>query len=155
MTQSYDQQDVQQILQLAIARQDRGETLTREHLLEMADELGISPESLLAAEKDWLTKQSEFQQKQDFDLYRRRKFQKNTERFLIVNTFLVLLNLVNSHALSWSLYIILGWGLGLALNAWKIYKIDQEDYEKAFQVWRRKQQLGQSINTVLDKFLKP
>lgn len=155
MTQSYNQQDIQQILHLAIARQHQnGELITRDQLLEIATELGISPETFLAAEKEWLAQQGEFQQKQDFDIYRRRKLRLNTEKYLIVNTFLILLNLLTSYSLSWSLYVVLIWGLGLALNAWNTFKTDTEEYEKAFQNWQRKRQIGQSINTVLGKIFK-
>ncbi len=155
MTESYNQQAIQQILQLAIARQhENGELMNRDQLLEIAAELSISPETLLAAEKEWLARQGEVQQKQDFDNYRRRKLRLNAEKYLIINTFLMLLNFLNSYSLSWSLYILIIWGLGLALNAWNTFKTDTEEYEKAFQNWQRKRQIGQSINTVLGKVFK-
>ena len=50
----YQQEDIQQILNLAIARQGDGEEFSREHLVEIAAELGISPDTLLEAEQEWL-----------------------------------------------------------------------------------------------------
>jgi hypothetical protein len=52
------------------------------------------------------------------------------------------LNVLTTGELSWSLYILLFWGLGLGLNAWNTYQLEGEDYERAFQTWYRKHQLS-------------
>jgi len=49
---------------------------------------------------------------------------------VIVNSFLVLLNLVSAGGLSWSLYIVLFWGLGLGLDTWNTYQYTGEEYEE-------------------------
>jgi hypothetical protein len=152
---SYSQEDVQQILHLALARQEQSGEMTRAQLLEIAEDLGITPDALQAAEKEWLARQSEFQQRQVFDTYRLSKLKENLVKYSIVNSFLVLLNLASTHNLSWSLYILLAWGLGLSLQAWKTYQTSGEEYEQAFQRWRVKQQLGQSFTTLVNKWLKP
>ena len=154
ITRSYNQDDIQQILAAAIARQDLDSEFTHEQLLEIAAELDISPECLQAAEQEWLAKQGELQKRQDFNLYRRGKLQKSLGKYAIVNTFLIPLNLISAGGLSWSLYILLFWGLGLGLNAWNVYQSDGEDYERAFQQWYRNHQLKASINTFFNRFLK-
>lgn len=154
ITRSYHQEDIQQILQIAIARQAHEGEFSREQLLEIAAELEISPESLEAAEREWLAQQGELQKRQDFNTYRRRKLQKRVGNYAIVNSFFVLLNLVSAGELSWSLYILLFWGLGLGLNTWNTYVSKGEDYERAFQNWYRQHQVKQSINNLLNKWLK-
>lgn len=151
----YAQEDVQQILHLAIARKTENGEFTRVQLVEMAHELGISPDNLTLAEQEWLSHQGEFKERQAFDGFRRARLRRNVIRYSIVNSFLVLLNLATAHALTWSLPIIFLWGLWLALKAWKTYELEGEEYEKAFSSWRLKQQIGQSINTTLNKWLKP
>ncbi|MDP8933877.1 MAG: 2TM domain-containing protein [Cyanobacteriota bacterium] len=154
INQIYGSEDAQGILQLAIARrQDEGE-LSRIQLFEIAAELGISEQDIVAAEQQWLATRGEFQEKLVFNSYRRSKLQKNVTKYGIINTFLVLFNLAGSHELSWSLFILLTWGLGLSLNAWNVYQTEGEDYEQAFQRWRLKKQVGQSIGTAADKFMK-
>ncbi|WP_333307028.1 MULTISPECIES: 2TM domain-containing protein [unclassified Microcoleus] len=154
INQIYGSEDAQGILQLAIARrQDEGE-LSRVQLFEIAAELGISEQDILAAEQQWLATRGEFQEKLVFNTYRRRKLQKNVTKYGIINTFLVLFNLAAAHELSWSLFILLTWGLGLSLNAWNVYQTEGEDYEQAFQRWRLKKQVGQSIGTATNKFMK-
>ncbi len=151
---SYHQEDIQQILHIAIGRQAYEGEFSREQLLEIAAELEISPECLQMAEREWLTQKADIQKRQDFDTYRRGKLQKRFGNYVIVNSFLVLLNLISAGALSWSLYVLLFWGLGLGLNSWNTYQAKGEDYERAFQKWYRQHQMRQSIDSLLNKWFK-
>ncbi len=154
ITSSYHQENIQQILQIAIARQAYEGEFSREQLLEIAAELEISPECLQAAEGEWLTQQADLQQRQAFNTYRRGKLQKRFGNYVIVNSFLVLLNLVSAGELSWSLYVVLFWGVEVGLDTWNTYQSKGEDYERAFQKWHRQHQLKQSMNTFVNKWLK-
>lgn len=138
----YQQEDIQQILNLAIARQGDGEEFSREHLVEIAAEIGISPDTLLEAEQEWLLQKQEQQKHYEFNRYRRSRLKKRLGKFLIVNGFLIVLNLLTAGQLSWSLYILVFWGLGLGLNAWNTYQLEGEDYERAFQKWHRNHQIA-------------
>ncbi len=154
--QSYTQDDVQQILQIALTRRSESEggELTKAQVLEIAHDLGISSEELATAEQEWLTRRSEFQEKQVFNQVRRERLKQSLIKYGIVNSFLVVLNLVTAHTLSWCLPILLLWGLWLALDAWKTFQVEGEDYDKAFQRWRLKKQVGQSIGSLAHKILK-
>jgi hypothetical protein len=154
ITRSYHQEDIQQILNLAIARQANGGEFSREQLVEIATELGISTDTLLEAERDWQIQQGEQQKRSEFNLYRRGKLQKRVGKYLIVNSFLVGLNFVSAGELSWSLYILLFWGLGLGLGAWNTYQLQGEEYEQAFRKWYRKHQIAQSIYTRINSWMK-
>lgn len=157
LTRYYNQQDIQQILNLAIARQVKDEELSRDHLVEIAAELGISTESLLEAERDWQLQQKEQQKRYHFNIYRHSQLKKRFGRYLIVNSFLVGLNLVSASELSWSLYILLFWGMWLGLSAWNTYQLQGEEYEREFQKWYRKQQLTQvahSVYTRINNWIK-
>ncbi len=154
ITRSYHQEDIQQILNLAIARQANGGEFSREQLVEIAIELGISTDTLLEAERDWQIQQGEQQKRSEFNLYQRGKLQKRVGKYLIVNSFLVGLNLISAGELSWSLYILLFWGLGLGLGAWNTYQLQGEEYEQAFRKWYRKHQIAQSIYTRINSWMK-
>lgn len=155
MPESYSPEDVQQILQLAIAKRSNDEDFSRVQLLEMADELGISPENLAVAEEQWLTRQDEFKERQQFDNFRRNKLKQNFVRYVIVNFFVIGLNLVLFQSANFGLTIALLWGLILALNTWKAYEMDPEEYENAFTKWRLKKQIGKSITIAFDRLLNP
>lgn len=154
ITRSYHQEDIQQILQIAIARQAYEGEFSREQLLEIAAELEISPECLQTAEREWQASQGEIQKRQAFNTYRHGKLQKHFGKYVIANSFCVLLNLVSVGHLTWSLYVLLVWGLGLGLNAWNTYQSEGEDYERAFQNWYSRQQLRRSVNGLLNRWLK-
>jgi 2TM domain len=139
ISQTYGSDDVQGILQLAIAQKEENGELSRVQLFEIAAELGISEQDIVAAEQQWLATREEFQEKLVFNSYRRRKLHQSLTKYGIVNTFLVVLNLVTAHQLSWSLLVLLAWGLKLSLKAWNVYQTKGEKYEKDFQRWRVKE----------------
>jgi hypothetical protein len=152
--QSYSQEDIQQILQIAFNRQPDKEEWTREQLWEIAAELNIEPGALVSAEQDWLNNKLAAEKKQDFDRFRRDRFKQKAARYLIVNIFLLSLNLIGTHTLSWSLYILLFWGLGLALSAWNTFALKGQAYEEAFQHWKFKDEMKQSMASLWDKIKK-
>jgi 2TM domain len=140
MTDSYRSDDVQQILQRAMARKQEGE-FSHEQLLEMASELGISADNLQIAEQEWLAQRGEIQERKEFDAALREGLKSHFFSYLAVNTFLLLLNLVTDQTISWALYPLLGWGLGLLLQALQTYQLKGEKYEIAFQHWREHRQI--------------
>lgn len=145
----YTQDEIQQILNLAIAQQAYQGEFTREQLVEIAEELEITSECLQLAEKDWLNQQLELQKREAFNSYRQGQLQHSAGRFAIINSSLVTLNFLIAGHLTWSLYIILFWGVKVALNAWKTYNTQGESYEQAYQKWKRKHQLKEGMSNLL------
>lgn len=151
---SYSPEDIQQILNIAIARHHSDEELTRQQLWEIASEMDISNAIIKSAEKDWLEKKVVDRQRHAFDVYRRQNFQQKLTKYAIVNTFLISLNLIAAGTLSWSLYILLFWGLGVALNGWKAYQSKGDAYDKAFQRWSFQNEVKQTMTTVWTRLQK-
>jgi DNA-binding transcriptional MerR regulator len=153
---SYSQDDVQRILHLAIARQadDQDKEFSYEQILEIAQELEISADTLKLAEKDWRSQNREIQQRQEFSTYRLTRFKKRLGNYTIVNAFLILVDFVGGGTLSWSLYLLIFCGLTLGLDVWNTFFTKGEEYEMAFQRWNRKHQIKQTINTVVNKWFK-
>ena len=150
-SQTYSPDAIQQILQLAIARQSDNDEFSREQLLEIARELDISPENLQAAERDWLTQQGEQHQRGQFDLYRRTKRSRKLTKYAIVSSVFIALNLLSAGTISWSLYLVLPWGVAVGLKQFNLYNQTQDEYEKEFQTWCRRQQLEQSVGQIWDR----
>ncbi|MEL6910371.1 MAG: 2TM domain-containing protein [Cyanobacteria bacterium J06643_13] len=148
---TYSQEDIQEILQIAIANHHTEEELSRQQLWEIAAELDIDASTIQAAEKGWLVQKEGDRLRHKFNLVRRQKFQHKLTKFAIVNTFLVSFNFVLAGTLSWSLYILLFWGLGVALNGWKAYQTSGEAYEQAFQRWSFQNEVKQTVATVWTK----
>ncbi len=149
----YSPLDIQEILQLAIVRQvDDGDRLSRAQLLEVAAELEIEPEAIALAELQWKNRRRDASVREEFDRSRQLKFQQHGWKFAIVNGFLVAVNAM-SGPLSWSLWILVPWGLGLSLDAYQAYGLAGDAYEKRFLNWQRKKQLKQSWNSLVDRVL--
>jgi hypothetical protein len=163
MPELYRPEDVHYILERAITRHTHQEdTISRQQLLDIAAELGISTQDLQAAEEDWLQNQQTITEKKEFQEYQQSRFQSHLAKYAIVNGFLIGLNFLTSHQLSWSLYVCLGWGVGVALQGWNTYQKDGEAYQRAFEKWRQKkqfrqmtqqvaQEIGQSIRSWIQK----
>ncbi|NJO41065.1 MAG: 2TM domain-containing protein [Cyanobacteria bacterium CRU_2_1] len=151
MAELYRSEDAQQILQLAIARQSEAGELTRAQLFEIAAELNISVADLEAAEQEWLTQRGELEERRTFTRLRQGKFHRRFAKYAIVNGFLMALNFITLAGLTWSLYIALFWGIGVALDAWRTYYIGKEEFEEAFQRWRQRRQLTQSVSSLLNR----
>jgi hypothetical protein len=153
---SYSQEDVQQILQLAIANHadNKDRVFSYDELLEIAAELDIPPDALKLAECNWQVQQSEVQRREVFHLYRQGRFKKRLGNYAIANAFFILLDLISGGGLTWSLYIVLFCGSLLGFDIWNTFLMKGEEYERAFQRWNRKHQIKQTINSVVNRCLK-
>ncbi|MGC1393430.1 MAG: 2TM domain-containing protein [Coleofasciculaceae cyanobacterium] len=154
ISRSYQQEDIQQILNIAIAHQANDGEFTRDQLVEIATELGISTATLQEAEQQWLIKQKEGLKRQEFNLVRRKKLQKRAGKYVIINGFFMGINFLSAGEVSWSLYILLFWGLGLGLDAWNTYQLQGEEHEQAFRKWYRKHQIAESITSRINNWMK-
>jgi hypothetical protein len=138
MDYPYTASDIQTILERALARQHQNE-FSEVQLLEMAQEMGISSETLDQAKLDWFDECQDAELRQSFDQKQRRSFKSHLITYAIVNTFLVGLNIAIPESHPWSLYSLLGWGMGVMLDAAATFKwIDHDDYEQAFKQWKKK-----------------
>jgi hypothetical protein len=154
---TYNQEDIQQILNLALTRKNTTGDLEFSHqqLVEIADEMDIDLNTLQAAELDWAKSQTSSQQKAEFDLYRHQQFQKGLGRFAITNTFLVGMNIVaiGGTGFLWSVGVLGFWGMSVALNGWNIYQLKGEEYDRQFQNWISKRKIRKTIHSTIAKFL--
>jgi 2TM domain len=155
LTRAYSQEDVQQILNIALAQHpSTGTELSYAQLLEIADELRISPDTLKLAENKWLTQQGANEKFQEFEAYRRSKFQDKLGKYVITNSCLVALNFLTGFGVPWSLYVLISWGMGFGLDAWKFfYQRQGQGYDRAFEKWHRKQKIQKSITGLIDKLV--
>lgn len=51
----------------------------------------------------------------------KRAFQANLVSFVVVNAFLVGIWAISGAGFFWPIFVILGWGIGLAMHAWDVY----------------------------------
>lgn len=153
MADTYRQDEIQEILQIAIARDMGADELSRQQLYEIADELGLTIQQIQSAEQDWLSGRQALQEHGEFQRYRRVRFRQHLIKYGITNGFLVLFDFTTfgdgTATLSFSLYIAMIWGLFVTLDGWRAFQTEGEAYERAFQGWRRRRWLRQSARRLM------
>jgi hypothetical protein len=142
-------------LSLAIARQTESGELSRAQLLEIADELNISAETLAAAEREWDVKKYEIADQRLFDSQRKQRFQHGLAQFLIIGGGVLVFQAVTGGWLwNWLLYLVFGpWALQVSWDAWRIYRSNEYAYRQEFQSWRRKQQMKRAVGGAMRRLL--
>jgi len=136
--QFYDEDEAEQILRLAASLTSPAGAMSRERLLETAAELGITPEAVEMAEQQLAARKAETADLADFDSAQRREFYGHLLTYVLVNGFLVVINVVTGASYFWALWPILGWGLGLAFHAVETFFKNSESYHEEFEKWQRK-----------------
>ena len=136
--QFYEEEEAEQILRLAASLTLPASAMSRERLLATAAELGIEPEAVEMAERQLAAQGAELADRAEFDALQRRDFYGHLLSYVLVNMFLVVINLVTVPSYFWAIWPILGWGLGLAFHGVETFFRNSESYRKEFEKWQSK-----------------
>ncbi len=112
----YSQAEVKTILDRALQRED-ADGLTHGELLEVAREVGISPEALESAAADLREVQEQQRAREQILQRRRRHFFVHLRIFFAVQVFLIAINLLTSPHALWFVFPLLSWSLALFFAA--------------------------------------
>ncbi len=156
MSNLYTYDDVQEILQIAIARQATDGELTRQQLLEIGDELGLAEQDIHRAEEEWRSLDGEAKDRQAFCQYRRLQFRHHSIRYGIVVGFFFLLDFfLTGGIMPWSQAIAILWGMFLALDGWSALQTEGVRFERRYQLWKRRRWLNRSVHQLVGRWFKP
>ncbi|MCU0566186.1 MAG: 2TM domain-containing protein [Oculatellaceae cyanobacterium Prado106] len=121
MPEFYTSEDLQQILQkAALIQQDT--VISKQQLTEIAEEIGLSPDILQQAEQAWREEQQTHTQLEKRADRQNLGFKLHLIPYIFVSTALVILNLSFTPHIDWSIYPILGWGMGVAMHGAVVYR---------------------------------
>ena|SRR5579863_4611464 len=142
--EEHDDDGMAEILSRAVRKDAEKRDPKLDQLLAAANEMGISPEAVREAELEY---RAEAERRRELAAYRsfaRRGFRAHLTSYVIVNAFLLAMNLVTwkeDHEL-WFIWCLLGWGIGIAFHAaGSLRKVEWDDPE--FQKWRRTRALSE------------
>ena len=90
--QSYSEQDAEEILRIASRLSTNGPEVSRHRLLETAAELGIAPEAIEAAERQFAEDKLERADRLEYLNLAKTAYLSHLSSFVIVNLFLIGLN---------------------------------------------------------------
>jgi len=115
----YNSDDVNRIIRRAL-KIEQSDSISHKELLETARELGIDPKRIeTAIEEESATIQREKARNQYLSR-KRSRFQSQLWSYIIINTALIIINSLTPGPW-WFQWVLLGWGIGLALNFRKTY----------------------------------
>lgn len=136
MRTEYTQEDGDEILKRAIAI-DTLESNTQDIVRRTAAELGVSEQAVERAEREYFREKMERAELEQFAAHQRKSFFSHLGTYLLVNAFLVGIDLFSDGKLEWALYPLLGWGIGIAMHAIGIFSRSSDDYQKQFDEWKK------------------
>jgi ribosomal protein L7/L12 len=136
--QFYEEDEAEQILRLAASLTSTSGAMSRERLIATAEELGITPEAVEMAEKQLAQQKTARADRTEFDSMQRREFFGHLLSYILVNGFLIAVNLTTSPGYFWAMWPILGWGLGLAFHFAETFLKNSDGYQEEFEKWRAK-----------------
>lgn len=143
MPNEFRPDETEEILRRAIAidtMQERGKELMR----RTAEEMGISQEALDQAEREYFQQMRDEQELREFTRQRRASFWSHLGTYFVINASLVAIDLISDGRLEWAYWPILGWGIGIAIQAIETFNRHDEDFQKAFEKWRKKRNKAES-----------
>jgi hypothetical protein len=131
MGKVYTKEELEQILKMALeSKAGKSGIVDYDNLLEIARELNIDENAVKDAISKMETKKNISLDKTKYIKSQRKKFFNHLTSYLIVNTFLVLMDFFTTGGLSWAVFPALGWGIGLAFDAFDKLGFDEEKFER-------------------------
>ena len=130
MGKVYTKDELEQILKMALeSKTSKSGVVDYDNLLEISRELNIDENAVKDAVAKFESKKNLSLDRNKYILSRRKEFFQHLTAYVIVNTFLVLLDLITT-GLTWAYFPALGWGVGLAFDAFDKLSFDEEKFEK-------------------------
>ena len=88
----------------------------RKQLQTMATELNIAPETLQAAEQHWQSRQAEIVRTRAKHAQKQRHRRQQWMQYGLGSLLMVGIDIATAGTITWSIFPVLGWGLGVALG---------------------------------------
>lgn len=150
MERSYSEEDAEAILRLAT--RETGGGIPESKLLQMAEELGISPEQLSRATAKYSAQKVENDERAEFQRHQRDEMRSHLSVYAVVNLFLFLIDFMRDQRVDWAFWPLLGWGIGVGCHVASHLFATDRDREQAFQKWRLAKTTGDrpDVRSLLD-----
>jgi hypothetical protein len=141
--------DIEAILRLAVHQSSSSTGDLRARLMATADELGLTPEQVAAAEEAYRNERmveservlSEEEDRRLWKQFRRSQrgdFISHLGSYLVVNAFLMWINWNQGGAITWAFWVLGGWGIGVFTKFIKLLAGVSEENTSEFERWKLK-----------------
>ena len=132
----YSDGEMQEILKRAAAI-DGNRDYSRHVLEQTATELGISREAVEQAEAEYSLHRASQAELEAFRAHRRSNFFQHLATYVVINLFMVGIWWMAGARYPWFIWVILGWGIGVATNAISAFSKGGAEFDREFEQWRQ------------------
>lgn len=151
----YSKEEVDRILKRALeSSPSHGNVISESELLRIAAELNIDPYMVRRAMSEDGSVMEFENAKEVWKRRKKQSFFQHLASYVIVNGFLVGIDLVTSGSFSWSIFPILGWGIGLALDFVDSMFPNEEKVEKGARKLMNSKKWKGIFDNLIDSFSK-
>ncbi len=133
MEKKYSPSEVEQILKIALRSKTNQGHVSQDNIFEIARELNIDEREVQSALREFESRSDIEGVKLEFIKKRKKDFIDHFLSYIIVNSFLLGLNFLTLGRISWAIFPLLGWGLGLALDGINKLRFNEVEFEKYYQ----------------------
>ncbi len=144
-SQKFTNDEMQAILKRAMERKSHSGEISYSDLSSTAQELGIDEHDLEQAIREHFDGDGIVEARRQWIRNKRKKFYEHLGTYLIVNTFLAGMSLLGGSM--WFVFPLLGWGIGVALDAMGAFFPDDEKVERGAEKLLRKQKTSKKLES--------
>ncbi len=143
----YTSEQMELILKNAIKKQGAKGNISHEDLVATARELGIDENDLQSAIEEYLEGISPLEEaKLEWRKQKRRKFYEHLQTYLIINGMFA--GICYYSGADWYIWSVMGWGVGLAFDAFASLFPSDSDVEKGAKKILKKRTLTSAFDTI-------
>lgn len=141
LPEKYTQEEMELILQRALSQKSQGGDISREQLIEVGKELGLTEQDLERAVADEKHNGTALKEAREEVLEKKKQGWKEHFLWYIgVNSITMGLNFMQEDGrFTWALFMLLGWGIGMASHTITTFFPDKKKLDKAARKLLRKQ----------------
>ena len=151
----YEEDEAEQILNLAASLSSPMGKLSHERLLQTAEELGIPAEAVEQAERQITAAKKDRELRDQFYELQKRGFLGNACSYLAIVCFLAFYSLNHGMWPVWMILVILGWGFGVVSHARLALIRKGQAHEEAYQKWLKDGTVSQELDSPITIPLPP
>lgn len=146
----YNQEQAEEILRLA-AHRDLSGGVTRDALLRMAGEVGLSPEAVAAAEQEYVDRTQDASLERQFAARQRSEYWSKILAYIGTNGMLVGIWWLTGHGFFWPGFIVLFMAIELVESIPAHFMTASGGYRKAFLKWKARRERREAGDSTADE----
>ncbi len=139
LPEKYTQDEMERILQRALAQRSQSGNVSREQLVEVGKEIGLTEQDLMRAIDDEMRYGPFDEAKREVIKKKRCQWRRHFLSYLGVNASLLVLNAIQMHGrLTWALAPLFSWGIGMTVHTVSTFFPTKKELNKAAKKLLRK-----------------